>query len=48
MDREVLVWVTRITWFLEDYLYWFLGFTLALLLIGVALFIDWLIERKKG
>ena len=48
MDREVLVWIARITWFLEDYLYWFLGFALALLLIGAALFIDWLIERKKG
>jgi len=47
MEREILVWIARVTWFIEDYLYWLIGFTLVPLLIGVALFIDWLIDKIR-
>ena len=49
MDREILVWVARVTWFLDDFLLALIGVTFVLLLIGAALFIDWVIEeRRKG
>ena len=47
MDREILVWVARVTWFLDDFLLVLIGITCVLFLIGAALFIDWVIEERR-
>jgi len=48
MERDVLVLIARIVWTLENVIPWLLAVFAVLLMIGAALFVDWVIDRRKG